>query len=101
MKFLIIIFLLAIIILASTHNAKQSPDTLKHDAYSECGTKARIKNELNPMIQGNASDADIAKRVFDIKMNDEDEYLSSHCFYSFLQAASQQHPTMCAPAQFT
>lgn len=81
MKFLIIIFLLANIILVCTRAARPRPDSLKHEAYSDCGARARIKNELYPMIHSNASDVDIAKRVFEIKMNDEDEYLSSHCFY--------------------
>ncbi|KAI9586408.1 hypothetical protein GQX74_002255 [Glossina fuscipes] len=79
MKFLIINLLLAKFIFA--HAATQPPDSLKHDAYYDCSEKARIKHELNPMIQRNASDIDIAKRVFELKMNDEDEHISSHCFY--------------------
>uniref|UniRef100_A0A1A9VS53 Uncharacterized protein n=1 Tax=Glossina austeni TaxID=7395 RepID=A0A1A9VS53_GLOAU len=74
-------FNVAKIILARRRDAKQYPDSLKHNAYNDCGAQARIKHELYPMIQANASDVEIAKRVFDIKMNDEDEYLSSHCFY--------------------
>uniref|UniRef100_A0A1A9VUX0 Uncharacterized protein n=1 Tax=Glossina austeni TaxID=7395 RepID=A0A1A9VUX0_GLOAU len=80
MKFFVIIFLVTKVVFAKSDETKQS-DALKNEAYHICADQARIDQQLSPMIDGEASDTDIAKKVFELKTNDEDEHATSHCFY--------------------
>uniref|UniRef100_A0A1B0AER8 Uncharacterized protein n=1 Tax=Glossina pallidipes TaxID=7398 RepID=A0A1B0AER8_GLOPL len=80
MKFFVIIFLVTKVGFARIEPTKQ-PDDLKIEAYYICAEQARIGLQLNPMISEEASDTDIAKKVFQLKTNDEDEHATSHCFY--------------------
>uniref|UniRef100_A0A1A9WKH8 Uncharacterized protein n=1 Tax=Glossina brevipalpis TaxID=37001 RepID=A0A1A9WKH8_9MUSC len=70
-----------VIFAKSYSNDDQNPESLKYGAYSVCASQARIDYKIDPMIDRRASDLDIARVVFKLKSNDEDEFLSSHCFY--------------------
>uniref|UniRef100_A0A1B0BJ27 Uncharacterized protein n=1 Tax=Glossina palpalis gambiensis TaxID=67801 RepID=A0A1B0BJ27_9MUSC len=80
MKFFVIIVLMTKVVFAQIHETKQS-EALKYQAYYLCADQARIGSQLNPMISGGASDENIAKTVFELKTNDEDDHITSHCFY--------------------